>query len=398
MKPALVSVVVPAYNAETYIGVAIESALDQTYPWLEVLVVDDGSTDGTAALVETFAARDRRVRLLRQENGGVAAARNLAIAHARGDYIAPLDADDFWYPGKIEAQVRRMEKGGPRMGLVRTWWRAVDHEGRPRGASLGWTEEGWLFEALLFVNFIGNASVPLFRRSCLKHVGGYDPSLRLQGGEGCEDWDLCLRMAARYKVGVVPEHLSAYRMVDGSMSSNVRAMARSYELVAERVRREYPEVPAALIRWSRANFYLYSAGVGYSTGQYKAVPCALATAVRADPAVLTLPWVTTVTAKSVLRFVARPLKKRLWPTAAAWRAFRERVLPRRRPSMGSDGVPVPWWPRGYYNRKRFARWQHLTALGAQPPPPLAVQPPAAGDGVLGPVAPLVFTRPHRERE
>jgi glycosyltransferase involved in cell wall biosynthesis len=395
-------VVVPAYNAEAYIGVAVESALAQSYPWLEVLVVDDGSTDGTAAVVEALAARDRRVRLLRQENGGVAAARNLAIAHARGDYVAPLDADDFWYPGKIEAQVRRIERGGPRMGLVYTWWMSVDQEGRPVGSSTGWVEEGALFEALLFTNFIGNASVPLIRRSCLKHVGGYDSSLRQRGAEGCEDWDLSLRIAARYDVGIVPAYLSAYRMVDGSMSSAVGAMARSYELVVERVRREQPGVPEALVRWSRANFYLYSAGVCYVSEQYTAVPHALATAVRADPAALLLPWVTRLAAKSLLRFVARPLTKRLWPTAADWRAFRERVRRSRAARPEASGAPseapAPWQPRGYYNHERLVRWQGLTAQTAPAMRPSSARPPVTGDGVPGRGAPPVLAPARRGRK
>lgn len=402
MKQALVSVVIPAYNAAAHLSAAVESALGQTYPELEVLVVDDGSKDQTAAIVEALAARDGRVRLLRQRNQGVATARNLGIEHARGEFIAPLDADDLWYPGKIEAQVRRMHQGGPTMGLVHTWWHAVDEEGRVQGASSEWTEEGWLFEALLFTNFIGNASIPLMRRSCLEHVGGYDPTLHHRGGQGCEDWDLSLRIAAAYEIGVVPEYLAAYRKVEtGSMSSAIGPMARSYELTMEQVRQDHPEVPAALLRWSRANFYLYSAGVCHSTGQYAAVPRALATAVRADPAAALLPWVPKVLAKSLLRLVAGPLMKRLWPTPADWRAFRERRLPPHRPPVGPLGAPPPWWPRGYYNRKRHARWLLLTDPASQFPRPSPTKPVkdiVAGDGDAGSLPPSAFVRAPRSGE
>src|SRR5690606_15764611 len=139
--------------------------------------------------------------LLQQSNSGVADARNLGIEHARGVYIAPLDADDLFYPQKLEAQVARMESGDEAMGVVYCWWISIDHEGRVFGGSSPWNLEGDVYEQLLYVNFVGNASVPLFRRSALEQVGGYDESLRARGGQGCEDWELMLRVAEKYNVG-----------------------------------------------------------------------------------------------------------------------------------------------------------------------------------------------------
>lgn len=101
-----VSVIIPAYNAEAFIGRTLESVLAQTYENIEVLVVDDGSRDRTAEIVASFAQKDSRVILLKQQNAGVAAARNLAIEKSRGEYIAPLDADDIWYPSKLDKQVQ----------------------------------------------------------------------------------------------------------------------------------------------------------------------------------------------------------------------------------------------------------------------------------------------------
>jgi glycosyltransferase involved in cell wall biosynthesis len=98
----LVSVIVPAYNAEEFIGETLNSALSQTYSNIEILVVDDGSQDRTSEVVKAFVQKDERVILLQQANAGVAAARNLAIEKSRGEYIAPLDADDIWYPQKLE--------------------------------------------------------------------------------------------------------------------------------------------------------------------------------------------------------------------------------------------------------------------------------------------------------
>ena len=107
-----VTAIIPAYNMEAFLGRALESALAQTYPNLEILVVDDGSTDQTRASAERFAARDPRVRVVSVPNGGVAAARNLGTRMARTPYVAYLDADDLWHPEKIARQVAEMAAHG----------------------------------------------------------------------------------------------------------------------------------------------------------------------------------------------------------------------------------------------------------------------------------------------
>src|SRR5690606_28828030 len=100
-----VTAVIPAYNMEAFLGRALESALAQTYPQLEIIVIDDGSTDGTRALAEGYAAHDKRIRVVPVANGGVAAARNLGTSMAATPYVAYLDADDLWHPEKISRQV-----------------------------------------------------------------------------------------------------------------------------------------------------------------------------------------------------------------------------------------------------------------------------------------------------
>ncbi|MCS6813258.1 MAG: glycosyltransferase [Cyanobacteria bacterium] len=101
----LVSVVIPAYNAEKCLAETLTSVLAQTYEHLEVLVVNDGSTDGTADLASQIMLRDRRLKVITQSNAGAAAARNTGIRHAQGEYIAPIDADDLWHPQAIEKMV-----------------------------------------------------------------------------------------------------------------------------------------------------------------------------------------------------------------------------------------------------------------------------------------------------
>lgn len=232
----LVSVIVPAYNAEKFIGETLNSALSQTYRNIEILVVDDGSQERTSEVVKVFVQKDERVILLQQANAGVAAARNLAIEKSCGEYIAPLDADDIWYPQKPEKQMQCFLEADESVGLVYAWSVSIDEEGkifwRSKTFQLDQINyvQGYVFTALVYSNFISNASVPLIRRACFE-PGGYNCQLKAQNAQGCEDWDLSLRIAELYQFIVVPEFLIGYRQVIGSMGSNCGTMEISYELV-----------------------------------------------------------------------------------------------------------------------------------------------------------------------
>ena len=127
----LVTVIVPAYNAAATIDETLRSVRAQSHASLEIIVVDDGSVDSTAQVVERHVEADSRVALIRHSaNKGVAAARNTAIAAGKGDLIAPIDADDLWHSLKIEKQVAVMRKGGRKVGLVYTWSALLDAESR----------------------------------------------------------------------------------------------------------------------------------------------------------------------------------------------------------------------------------------------------------------------------
>jgi glycosyltransferase involved in cell wall biosynthesis len=169
----LVSVIVPAFNAAGDIRPTLNSVLAQTYQTIEVIVVDDGSSDVTNNIVKDFVRRDPRFKILRQDNGGVGAARNVAIRKASGKYIAPLDADDLWFPKKLEKQVARMEQCGNETGLVYCWSISIDQYGALLSVGDPYTVEGRLRHALVLRNFIGNASVPLFRAAAIAKVGPY---------------------------------------------------------------------------------------------------------------------------------------------------------------------------------------------------------------------------------
>jgi hypothetical protein len=378
MSP-LVSVIIPAFNAASFIEGALQSALGQTYERLEVIVVDDGSQDETAALVEAVAAKDPRVTLLRQENAGVAAARNLAIEHSRGTYVAPLDADDRWHPMKLEREVARLEAGGPEMGMVYSWWVAVNEDGGVTGATTPLSIEGDLHECLVWINFVGAASVPIFRRSALDRVGYYDPSLRARGGQGCEDWDLTLRVAEHFEVGVVPAYLTEYRVVVGSMSFNCASMARSYDLVMEAQQRRRPELPERLLRWSRGNFEGYLAHMSYASGQYRDAIMWKLRSIRWDPSTLLGSWTVGLTLKALIRLGAREAYSRgLIGGRVASRLLHSTPPPVTTLAAVAETTSPqgsPWTSGRPYAVVRQRRWEWLLSrsrVAVLPAPPVAI--------------------------
>jgi glycosyltransferase involved in cell wall biosynthesis len=225
-----VSVVIPAYNAGQTLDQTLASARGQTHRHLEIIVVDDGSTDDTAAVAATHVAEDPRVSVISQANAGVAAARNAGVAAARGEFIAPLDADDLWASSKIEQQLTVFAKGDPRVALVYTWFALLDAQSRviKLGPEIG--HEGDVLDPLAYYNFIGNGSSPLVRRAAIEEVGGFDTTLRARGGQGCEDWKLYFEIAERHHFAVVPEALTGYRHTPDNMSSDGLQMLRSRDL------------------------------------------------------------------------------------------------------------------------------------------------------------------------
>ena len=247
----LVSVIVPVYNAATYLQSTLESALSQTYRNIEIIVVDDGSTDNSAALVRDFMARDQRIRLLCQQQHGVASARNAGIATSRGEYIAPLDADDLWSPVKIERQVAAIGVSSS-IGCVITACCGIDTDDRVLWFPRSWRSfSGYALPTLILENISGCASSPLLRRSSVEAIGGYDTSLAERGAQGCEDYKLLLLLAERYEVVISNMPLTGYRQVADSMSASSWRMLKSHSLTLADLRERHPELPSDLFRWGR---------------------------------------------------------------------------------------------------------------------------------------------------
>ncbi len=222
-----ISVVIPAYNAMAYLPKTIESLWRQTWADFEAIIVNDGSTDNTAEWVSTIV--DKRVKLVSQENRGLAGARNTGIAHAQGEYIAFLDADDLWEKTKLDKQLACLDSN-PRVGLVYTWVALIDAQGKPTGRVFKSNAEGKIWETLITENIVGCGSVAMVRRECFENCGVFDTNLR----SFVEDWDMWLRLAPYYEFAVVAEPLVYYRQHPHSASRNWEAMAESYRLVIEK--------------------------------------------------------------------------------------------------------------------------------------------------------------------
>ena len=198
----LISVIIPTFNRASYVVRAIESAVSQTYPDLEIIVVDDGSTDGTTSVLRTLAC-PRPFRFIESRaNEGAPRARNRALALCSGRWIAFLDSDDVWHRRKLERQIETLAQSGPGFGACYTGIAAYDDGGKLCGISRA-TDNGDIRAGLMTHNLVGSTSSVLVRRDLLSEVGGFAPGLK-----SCQDWELWVRLAQRTKFACVPEILT----------------------------------------------------------------------------------------------------------------------------------------------------------------------------------------------
>jgi GT2 family glycosyltransferase len=249
MSHPLVSVIIPVYNCERFVAEALRSVLAQDYPNLEVIVVDDGSTDATVSIVESLGPR---IRLLRQRNLGPAAARNRAVQASAGEYLAFLDGDDAWLPGKVSAQVE-FAQAHPEYPIVFTengYWRpdssgnyraATEYAGDQPGSlrpglippgdvrhavARGKTGEtscsGWLYPTMLLFSPI-HIITTLIPRTLYDAIGGFDESLR-----SGSDYDFWLKATYRYRAHSIPGCYALYRLHGGGVTSVPRPVNYPY--------------------------------------------------------------------------------------------------------------------------------------------------------------------------
>jgi len=207
---AKVSIVIPTRNRAELLSRAVRSVLRQTYPDWEVLIVDDASSDDTGEVVQRIC--DRRVRYWRHPvNEGVSAARNTAIAHSTGRYVAFLDDDDEWFPEKLANQIECFDTLSTAVGLIYSGHYMVMGEIHPVPIEVGPVLRGRIFNGLLREGFLGHTSTIVVRAECFERVGLFDVTFRYE-----EDLDMWLRIAKAYEVDFVAESLvRAYLQGDG---------------------------------------------------------------------------------------------------------------------------------------------------------------------------------------
>jgi Glycosyl transferase family 2 len=221
------SVVIPTYNRADLVGEAIDSVLKQDWPELELIVVDDGSTDETPAVLAGYGDR---VHVVRQENAGESAARNTGIRAATHDLVALLDSDDYWLPGKLQRQMQLFDED-PALDITFTAYTRIGDAPQRDIVLDHWdgTEEDTLDQLLLGCRI--NTSTAIGRRSAFIDIGLYDTSLRC-----AQDYDLWLRVAVRgYRTAYVPEPLAIYRIHGGAVSLDPELVNTSTERVIERL-------------------------------------------------------------------------------------------------------------------------------------------------------------------
>lgn len=259
--PPSVSVVIPTYNYGRFVGEAIESVLRQTLVPKGIVVVDDGSTDDTAAVVAGFGDR---IWYIKQENAGVCAARNRGVAESRGEIIAFLDADDYWEPTSLEKFVARFaEQDDP--GLVHCGLREFDSTtGETIEVNLNGGEENVAENLLLWEEpvILGPGTVAV-RREAFTGVRGFDT--RMKCGE---DWDFCYRVARRYRVGFVPEPLINYRSHQDAAHHNIENMERGMAMFYKKAFATDDPCVLALRSKALGNYHKIMSGSYFRAGRY----------------------------------------------------------------------------------------------------------------------------------
>ena len=248
---AIISVIIPAYNAEKTIIDTVNSVLKQTFLDWELIVINDGSTDKTLELL--LAVNDARLKVYSYPNGGLSIARNRGINLAKGEYISFLDADDLWTPDKLELQLAVL-KNQPEAGLAYSWIYSMDEKGESFLPGHSVYFEGNVYAPLLLNNFIVNGSNCLVSRQALESVGEFDSSM-----DGTADWDYWLRLAASCQFVLVPKFQIFYRASSSAMSTNVEYMEKCILKTTEKAFQAAPLEMQSLKIQSLANSYRYLA-------------------------------------------------------------------------------------------------------------------------------------------
>ena len=220
----LVSTIIPTYNSAQYITIAIESVLKQTYPNYEIIVIDDGSTDNTFDIIKKFSDQ---IVYIYKPNGGPASARNLGIKKSSGEYIAFLDADDYWLPDRLAIQINYL-KEKPHVALVHSNTWILENGIEPYLAFTNYKPSSGLIFKELFLNNHINLLTVMLKRKYFDAANGFDENKELIG---FEDYDLWLRIALECSIAYIDKVVSVYRVHDSNISNETKSIHKNLFLL-----------------------------------------------------------------------------------------------------------------------------------------------------------------------
>lgn len=241
MNP-LISIVVPVYNTEKYIAETIESVIAQTYDNWELLLIDDGSTDSSRKIIESFVEKDSRIKYHYKENGGQASARNLGVKKANGEYIAFLDSDDIWLPKKLEHQIEELIKYKPDFLYGLGYFYYPEKAKDEQLVEYDWItgeRSGLEFFHQIYLGCIVNTNTVLLKRDIFERIGYFDENEIIRG---TEDWDLWMRIALQIpKVYGSPKRNVYYRIHEEGIHLQHARMIRG-KITVHKKYHKHPEI------------------------------------------------------------------------------------------------------------------------------------------------------------
>lgn len=231
---ALVSVIVPTYNREDFIGEAIDSVLAQTYPDWELIIVDDGSEDQSADIIHQYAEKDKRIHYFYQENQGQSVARNLGLRQSQGDFICFLDSDNRWLPEKLAQGIQTFEQV-PDVHVVYGDIITIDEQGQEITRDNMTRYSGFIAPRLIKDNFV-TMNTAMAKRVCFDNMGGMSGQRRV-----ADDYDLWLRFSAKFQFLYIQQYMAEYRVMKNQISSDKSRRFDSTEMILSEFKEQYPD-------------------------------------------------------------------------------------------------------------------------------------------------------------
>jgi len=257
----LVSVIMPTYNRAEFIGKAIDSVLAQDYKHLELIIIDDGSTDDTKEIVESYLSD--KILYYYQDNSGQSVARNNGINHANGKYIAFLDSDNIYNPGKISTQVAFLNENSEYQ-VIYGDDEFIDENGNTFSTKNMQRYSGFIYDKLLINNIISHNTV-MARKYCFEEMGGFNEFLSV-----ADDYELWLRFSTRYRFYYMPVLFVKYRVMENQISTDKEKRFESNEIIIRRSMEQNSElVNKKLEKYAMCRFYTRRGAYKAATGKIR---------------------------------------------------------------------------------------------------------------------------------